>query len=138
MAAAVADFRPVSEAGAKMKKGQDDAALMTVELVENPDILATTVEQRRQGAIPADTTIVGFAAETGDADTSALEFAQAKLRRKGCDLLMANEVGEGKVFGQARNQGWLLGADGSVEEVPDGSKHVVAARILAGVDKLRN
>lgn len=138
MAAAVADFRPVSEAGAKMKKGQDDAALMTVELVENPDILATTVEQRRQGAVPADTTIVGFAAETGDADTSALEFAQAKLRRKGCDLLMANEVGEGKVFGQARNQGWLLGADGSVEEVPDGSKHVVAARILAGVDKLRN
>lgn len=138
MAAAVADFRPVNEVGAKMKKGQDDAALMSVELVENPDILATTVEQRRQGVIPAGTTIVGFAAETGDDDTSALEFAQAKLRRKGCDLLMANEVGEGKVFGQARNQGWLLGADGSVVQVADGSKHVVAARILAGVDKLHN
>jgi len=138
MAAAVADFRPAAQAGSKMKKGRDDDALTTLELVENPDILATTVEQRRQGRIPAETIIVGFAAETGDADTSALEFAQAKLERKGCDLLMANEVGEGKVFGQARNQGWLLTADGAVEEVPDASKHVVAAVILGGVDKLRN
>src|SRR5699024_5369557 len=82
MAAAVADFRPVSQAGAKMKKGSDDAALMNVELVENPDILATTVQQRRDGLVPAETTIVGFAAETGDEQTSALEFAQAKLVRK--------------------------------------------------------
>lgn len=138
MAAAVADFRPVSQAGAKLKKGSDDAALMTVQLVENPDILATTVQQRRDGRIPAETTIVGFAAETGDGQTSALEFAQAKLARKGCDLLMANEVGEGKVFGQARNSGWLLTADGAVTEVPEGSKHVVAAAILNAVDDLRN
>ncbi|GAB3695053.1 bifunctional phosphopantothenoylcysteine decarboxylase/phosphopantothenate--cysteine ligase CoaBC [Corynebacterium nasicanis] len=138
MAAAVADFRPAQQAGAKMKKGRDEEALLTLELVENPDILATLVEQRRAGRIPASTTIVGFAAETGDNTHSALEFAQAKLARKGCDLLMANEVGEGKVFGQARNQGWLLAADGSVEEVPDASKHVVAARILRGVDTLRN
>lgn len=138
MAAAVADFRPVSQAGAKLKKGSDDAALMTVELVENPDILATTVQQRRDGRIPAETTIVGFAAETGNGQTSALEFAQAKLARKGCDLLMANEVGEGKVFGQARNSGWLLTADGAVTEVPEGSKHVVAAAILNAVDDLRN
>lgn len=138
MAAAVADFRPESQAGAKLKKGSDDAALMTVQLVENPDILATTVQQRRDGRIPAETTIVGFAAETGDGQTSALEFAQAKLARKGCDLLMANEVGEGKVFGQARNSGWLLTADGAVTEVPEGSKHVVAAAILNAVDDLRN
>ena len=138
MAAAVADFRPVSQAGAKMKKGSDDAALMNVELVENPDILATTVQQRRDGLVPAETTIVGFAAETGDEQTSALEFAQAKLVRKGCDLLMANEVGEGKVFGQARNSGWLLTTDGTVTEVPDGSKHVVAAAILNAVDELHN
>ncbi|MDO5669601.1 MAG: bifunctional phosphopantothenoylcysteine decarboxylase/phosphopantothenate--cysteine ligase CoaBC [Corynebacterium sp.] len=137
MAAAVADFRPAAQAGAKMKKGQDDDALTTLELVENPDILATTVQQRAEGLIPATTTIVGFAAETGDAETSALDYARAKLKRKGCDLLMANEVGEGKVFGQARNQGWLLTRNGT-EEVPDASKYVVAAVILAGVDKLRN
>lgn len=138
MAAAVADFRPVSQAGAKMKKGHDDAALQRLELVENPDILATTVQQRREGLVPAETTIVGFAAETGDGQTSALEYAQAKLTRKGCDLLMANEVGEGRVFGQTRNSGWLLTADGAVTEVPDGSKHVVAAAILSAVDDLRN
>lgn len=137
MAAAVADFRPVSAAGSKLKKGSDEDALMRVELVENPDILATTVQRRRDGEVPADTTIVGFAAETGDADTSALEYAQAKLARKGCDLIMANEVGEGKVFGQDRNQGWLLATDGAVTEVADGSKHAVAAQILEAVDAFR-
>ena len=138
MAAAVADFRPVSEAGAKMKKGSDDDSLTTVRLVENPDILASTVRRRREGAVPAATTIVGFAAETGDGTHSALDFAKAKLERKGCDLLMCNEVGEGRVFGQSRNRGWLLTADGEVSEVSDGSKHVVAARILEAVDELRN
>ncbi|MDO5513514.1 bifunctional phosphopantothenoylcysteine decarboxylase/phosphopantothenate--cysteine ligase CoaBC [Corynebacterium sp.] len=133
MAAAVADFRPAHQAGSKMKKGRDEDALMTVELVENPDILATTVRERQ-----GETIIVGFAAETGDEHTSALDHARAKLQRKGCDLLMANEVGEGKVFGQTRNEGWLLSQDGSVEEIPAGSKYVVAARILVGVDKLRN
>jgi phosphopantothenoylcysteine decarboxylase/phosphopantothenate--cysteine ligase len=138
MAAAVADFRPVSEAGAKMKKGSDDDSLTTVRLVENPDILASTVRCRREGAVPAATTIVGFAAETGDGTHSALDFAKAKLERKGCDLLMCNEVGEGRVFGQSRNRGWLLTADGKVSEVADGSKHAVAARILEAVDELRN
>lgn len=135
MAAAVADFRPVSAAGAKMKKGSDDAALRTVELVENPDILATTVQRRRDGEVSA--TIVGFAAETGDGQTSALDFARAKLERKGCDLLMCNEVGEGRVFGENRNRGWLLTAAGTVREVADGSKHTVAAQILDAVDTVR-
>lgn len=137
MAAAVADFRPVSAAGSKLKKGADEDALMRVELVENPDILATTVQRRRDGEVPGETVIVGFAAETGDADTTALEYAQAKLARKGCDLIMANEVGEGKVFGEDRNRGWLLAADGAVTEVADGSKHAVAAQILDAVDAFR-
>lgn len=134
MAAAVADFRPATQAGSKLKKGADDQSLARIELIENPDILATTVQRRRDGQIPAGTVIVGFAAETGDATHSALEHAQAKLQRKGCDLMMANEVGEGKVFGEARNRGWLLGADGSVTEVSDASKLAVAAHILEAVD----
>ncbi|QGU04686.1 bifunctional phosphopantothenoylcysteine decarboxylase/phosphopantothenate--cysteine ligase CoaBC [Corynebacterium comes] len=136
MAAAVADFRPVSEAESKMKKGADEESLTTVRLVENPDILATTVQRRRDGGVPAETTIVGFAAETGDDTATALDFARAKLARKGCDLLMCNEVGEGRVFGESRNRGWLLTADGEVREVPDGSKHTVAALILEAVDGL--
>lgn len=137
MAAAVADFRPASLAESKMKKGSDDDALSTVELVENPDILATTVQRRRDGEVPSTTTIVGFAAETGDGENSALEYAKAKLKRKGCDLIMCNEVGEGKVFGTTRNQGWLLDTEGGVVEVEDGSKHAVAAQILAAVDAFR-
>lgn len=140
MAAAVADFRPDSEAGAKMKKGMDEHGLQTLQMVQNPDILKSLVSGRETGEIPADTVLVGFAAETGDAEHSALEYARAKLSRKGCDLLMCNEVGHGKVFGESRNRGWLLsrGADPEsheVTEIADGSKEVVAVQILAAVDK---
>lgn len=134
MAAAVADFRPASRGGSKMKKGTDDTALSRVELVENPDILATTVRRRSAGELRPETTIVGFAAETGDAGHSALDHARAKIRRKGCDLMMCNEVGEGKAFGEASNRGWLLAAGGSVTEITEGSKHAVAAQILSAID----
>ncbi|WP_394284815.1 bifunctional phosphopantothenoylcysteine decarboxylase/phosphopantothenate--cysteine ligase CoaBC [Corynebacterium sp.] len=137
MAAAVADFRPAASAETKMKKGGDsEAGLQRIEMVENPDILATVVARRAEGVVPAETLIVGFAAETGDEQTSALEYAQAKLKRKGCDLLMCNDVSGGGVFGQPNNQGWLLGKDGSVHEVADGSKLDVAVQILHGVDTL--
>ncbi|WIM68910.1 bifunctional phosphopantothenoylcysteine decarboxylase/phosphopantothenate--cysteine ligase CoaBC [Corynebacterium breve] len=128
MAAAVADFRPVSQADSKLKKGADESALTTITLTENPDILKGLVEKRRAGEITA--AIVGFAAETGDHESSALDYGKEKLKRKGCDLLMVNEVGDGKVFGEDRNRGWLLGKDGSVTEVDDGSKQMVAAQII--------
>lgn len=142
MAAAVADFRPDQVAGAKMKKGsRDETGLQTLHLVENPDILRTLVEARAAGEVPADTVIVGFAAETGDDTHSALDYATVKLARKGCDLLMCNEVGVGKVFGEKRNRGWLLARTADedspgVTEVVDGSKAVVAAQILRGVADL--
>lgn len=138
MAAAVADFRPASAADSKMKKGSEsEEGLQTIEMVENPDILAGLVASRRRGELPRDTRIVGFAAETGDQHTSALEHAKAKLARKGCDLLMANDVSGDAVFGQLRNRGWLLGADGSVTDVADGTKLDVAAQILAAVESHR-
>lgn len=140
MAAAVADFRPDTEADTKLKKGMDEHGLQTLQMVQNPDLLKSLVSGRESGEIPADTVLVGFAAETGDEEHSALEYARAKLSRKGCDLLMCNEVGHGKVFGESRNRGWLLsrGAnpeDHEVTEVAEGSKEVVAVQILAGVDK---
>ncbi|MCQ9342794.1 bifunctional phosphopantothenoylcysteine decarboxylase/phosphopantothenate--cysteine ligase CoaBC [Corynebacterium sp. 153RC1] len=128
MAAAVADFRPTTEAGSKLKKGTDDANLMALSLMENPDILRGAVEAAAQ--MDPRPVIVGFAAETGDEQHSALDFAHAKLAKKGCDLLMLNEVSEGKVFGQDRNRGYLLQKDGAVMEVPDGSKFEVASAIL--------
>lgn len=136
MAAAVADYRPAHEATAKLKKGADNGALETVELVENPDILAGLVRARENGDLRQDAVIVGFAAETGDETASPLEHAQAKFARKGCDVMMANEVGRGKVFGQSTNEGWLLAKDCSPRQIASGSKQVVAAQILDGVNAL--
>ena len=130
MAAAVADYRPETVAQSKLKKGADDAALEKIALTPNPDILAGLVDKRRTGLIPSATVIVGFAAETGDPSTSALEFAQAKFERKGCDLLMVNDVSDGKVFGRSRNQGWILSAAEKPVLIQEGTKHVVAAQIL--------
>ena len=130
MAAAVADFRPEAEATTKLKKGQADDALSTIRLTENPDILKDLVNMREAGHIAA--TIIGFAAETDN----ELENGRAKLKRKGADMLMLNSVAGGGVFGQARNRGWLLSADGGEEEIPDGTKHEVAARIWDAIEHL--
>lgn len=130
MAAAVADFRPEAEASTKLKKGKADDALSTIRLTENPDILKGLVQMREAGETAS--TIIGFAAETDN----ELENGRAKLKRKGADMLMLNSVAGGGVFGQARNRGWLLSADGREEEIPDGTKHEVAARIWDAVERL--
>lgn len=130
MAAAVADFRPATESATKLKKGKSDDALATLQLTENPDILRGLVEMRESGGTRA--TIIGFAAETDN----ELENGRAKLERKGADMLMLNSVAGGGVFGQARNRGWLLSADGGVEEITDGTKHEVAVRIWDAVERL--
>lgn len=130
MAAAVSDYRPEHEAESKLKKGQSDDALSTLHLVENPDILKGLVEKRKAGQLSA--TIVGFAAETDN----PLEYGKAKLERKGADMLMVNDVAGGAVFGQPRNSGWLINRDGNVEEITDGPKHVVAARIWDAIEKM--
>ena len=131
MAAAVADYRPESEATTKLKKGTSDDALSVVRLTENPDILKGLVEKRDAGETHA--TIVGFAAETDN----ELENGRAKLKRKGADLLMLNSVAGGNVFGQSTNRGWLLSASGEEVEIEDGTKHEVAARIWNAIEKFR-
>ena len=121
MAAAPADFRPTSVSDAKIKKAEDGSA-PSIELVQNPDILAEISHERaRAGAV-----VVGFAAETGDATGSVLELARAKLARKGCDLLVVNDVSGGAVFGSNDNEAVILGADGGVVEVPHGTKTALA------------
>jgi phosphopantothenoylcysteine decarboxylase/phosphopantothenate--cysteine ligase len=73
--------------------------------------------------------VVGFAAETGDDEGDVLTHARAKLARKGCDLLVVNDVTGGQVFGRAENAVTVLAADGAMTELPHGSKDVVAAGI---------
>jgi len=117
MAAAPADFRPAEFIESKIKKTGDGVA-PDISLVENPDILAELVRSRTSKR----PVIVGFAAETGDANGSVIEHGRAKLERKGCDLLVVNDVSAGKVFGSEQNEAVLLGSDGSVAEVPFGPK----------------
>ena len=127
MSAAVADFRPASVAATKLKKGSAGEP-SAVPLVRNPDVLAELVTKRSAGQV-----VVGFAAETGDDDADVLAHARAKLDRKGCDLLVVNDVSAGQVFGAAENTVVVLGADGTVTEVPRGTKDAVAAGIWATV-----
>jgi phosphopantothenoylcysteine decarboxylase/phosphopantothenate--cysteine ligase len=126
MAAAVADFRPAARAEYKIKKTDRDPD--PVGLTRNPDILAELVAARLPGQV-----IVGFAAETGDGAADVLEHARAKLKRKGCDLLVVNAVGEGKAFGTEDNAGWLLSSDGSERPIALGSKAHMASDIWDAV-----
>jgi phosphopantothenoylcysteine decarboxylase / phosphopantothenate---cysteine ligase len=126
MAAAVADFRPTDRAAYKIKK--TDREPDPVALTRNPDVLAELVGVRRDGQF-----IVGFAAETGDSTGDVLEHARAKLKRKGCDMLVVNAVGEGKAFEVEDNAGWLLSADGSERAIALGSKARMASDIWDAV-----
>jgi len=127
MAAAVADFRPADVSGSKIKK-RDDVADPVINLVRNPDILRELVEVR--DAASRNQLIVGFAAETGDADGDVLEYARAKLRRKACDLLVVNQVGRDRVFGEDTNSVVILSRGGSEPQEASGSKADVAAAVI--------
>jgi phosphopantothenoylcysteine decarboxylase/phosphopantothenate--cysteine ligase len=124
MVAAVADWRPASQTGAKIKKepGKGPPAL---EMVENPDILATIGHHANRPRL-----VVGFAAETND----VLAHASAKLARKGADIIVANDVSHdsgvnaGGVMGGTNNRVWLVTSDG-VAEWPEMDKAAVADRL---------
>jgi phosphopantothenoylcysteine decarboxylase/phosphopantothenate--cysteine ligase len=124
MAAAPADYRPRSVSDTKIKKAEDGSA-PALELEQNPDILAEISHDRaRPGSV-----IVGFAAETGDASSSVLDLARTKLARKGCDLLVVNDVSGGKVFGSPENEAVVLDAAGEATHVPRGAKSALAHAI---------
>ncbi|HLO35445.1 MAG TPA: phosphopantothenoylcysteine decarboxylase, partial [Candidatus Deferrimicrobium sp.] len=121
MAAAPADFRPSDVSDSKIKKAADGSA-PAIGLVQNPDILHEISTQRTHpGSV-----VVGFAAETGDETGSVLDLARAKLARKGCDLLVVNDVSGGAVFGSPENEAVILGRDGAAVDVPRGSKAALA------------
>lgn len=119
-AAAVADWRVELEAPQKLKKSTD-AALPQLHLVENPDILATL----SQAGAKRPALVVGFAAET----ETVVEHARAKLAKKGCDWICANDVSaEQGTFGGDANIVHLVTRAG-VEDWPHQSKHAVARQL---------
>ncbi|MCC9145522.1 MULTISPECIES: bifunctional phosphopantothenoylcysteine decarboxylase/phosphopantothenate--cysteine ligase CoaBC [unclassified Arthrobacter] len=135
MAAAVADFRPSEVVDTKIKK-RDDEADPVITLVRNPDILQELVHARDTAGTGIPKLIVGFAAETGDANGDVLEYGRKKLARKGCDLLVLNRVGTSLVFGQDETEVRILSpADSGQEAVESvaGTKADVSARIVARI-----
>lgn len=129
MCAAVADFRPKTYAGFKLKKSTDAVETdksYTLELVENPDILAGLASQRlNEGQV-----IVGFAAETGDEHASALEYGRRKALKKGADLLAVNTVGATSGFGDVANEIHVLDSRGQQVGHSAGSKLHVARDLV--------
>jgi phosphopantothenoylcysteine decarboxylase/phosphopantothenate--cysteine ligase len=124
-AAAVADWRPAQVPTRKIKK-REGAAPPSIELVENPDILRTLSSHRERPRL-----VVGFAAETGDLEAQA----RAKLARKGCDWILANDVSPGTdVFGGDTNCILLLTEDGTTEAWPRLDKRAVARRLTERIE----
>ncbi len=126
-AAAVADFRPATSATSKLKK---DDGTPVIELVANPDILAELGHERGESATPEHPVLVGFAAETDDAEANG----RAKLERKGADLLVVNDVSDPRAgFEVHTNQVVILDRDGGRTEVALTSKAEVARRVIDAV-----
>ena len=118
--AAVSDFRPRTVSDRKLKKGADDEALAHIELVENPDILASCGAAKRE-----DQVVVGFAAETND----VIGNARRKLSRKKADFIVANDVSRGQGFGADSDEVAFVSASGE-EPLPEMGKRELADRIL--------
>lgn len=126
MAAAVADFRVAEPANSKLKRSELGSR-HSIELVANDDLLARAVAQKEQ--LNLDCLIVGFAAETAKDDSDLRKLAAHKLMSKGCDLLVANDVSNGKVFASENNEVIIL-AKSAKESRFSGSKTEVADHIL--------
>lgn len=124
MAAAVADHRPVEPKPSKISLKEP----YSLELVPNPDILKELVERRGLGQV-----IVGFAAETHDFE----ERGREKRARKGCDLLVANDVNApGSGFGSETNRVTIVRADGSLERWPELPKRQVAEKLWDTIETM--
>lgn len=129
MAAAPADYTPAAPSPTKLKKDGD--AGLTVEFTQTTDILATLSGRRPPGQV-----IVGFAAETAGSRDELLALGQAKLARKGCQLLVLNDVSGGRVFGSDATEVIVISPSGVVAEAT-GSKAAAAHAVLDAALALR-
>ena len=129
MAAAPADFTPANPSGTKLKKSGD--AGLVVEFTQTTDVLAGLAARRPDGQV-----VVGFAAETAADEADLVRLGTEKLARKGCQLLVLNDVSGGAVFGAPDNRVLLLGASGLLGRAA-GSKTSVAHAIVDAAQSLR-
>ncbi|WP_375389317.1 bifunctional phosphopantothenoylcysteine decarboxylase/phosphopantothenate--cysteine ligase CoaBC [uncultured Amnibacterium sp.] len=128
MAAAVADYRPATTAQGKLKK-DDLGDSTTLQLVQNPDVLAALAADRPTSR----QVVVGFAAETESDRERLLELGRHKVARKGADFLVLNEVGFGRGFGPGDTAVIVIDRDGRIVAEAAGPKSSVGAAILDAV-----
>ena len=133
MAAAVADYRVADVAERKLAKEDAGAPARTLELVENPDILAGLVAARSDGQ-----TIVGFAAETPGEGETLLDRGRRKRARKGVDLLAVNEVGWGVGFEAEDNALLMIDAADAVVAEARGTKREAAEALWDAILSVRD
>ena len=137
MAAAPADFRPTAVSERQDQEGRRRLAPRASSSTQNPDILAEISHHRA----PRGSVIVGFAAETGDDTGSVLDLGRAKLARKGCDLLVVNDVSGGAVFGSPDNEAVILARRrrrrSTCPAAPSGAAHVIWDQVARRFDALR-
>ena len=120
MVAAVSDYYVANRSNQKIKKQQNELGL-TLELLENPDILKKLGHSKREEQI-----VIGFAAET----TNVLEYAKAKLEKKKADVIIANDVSNSRIgFNSDSHQVTLLTKDGHIVNLPENSKEELALNI---------
>ena len=120
MVAAVSDYYVANRSNQKIKKQQNELGL-TLELLENPDILKKLGHSKREEQI-----VIGFAAET----TNVLEYAKAKLEKKKADVIIANDVSNSRIgFNSDHHQVTLLTKDGHIVNLPENSKEELALNI---------
>ena len=132
MSAAVADYRAKERFEQKMKKGEQD--MITLELVKNPDILAELCERKKsaplEGEVPEGqrgVIIVGFCAES----ENLMENAKAKIEKKGCDYLIANDISRSDIgFNSDENEVTILDNNGAIKKISKAPKNVIARKIL--------
>lgn len=126
MAAAVSDYRVANPSASKLKKSVTGPSF-SIELVENPDVLALATTEIQNRSLT--TLSVGFAAETAGSEDHLVDLAREKLATKGCDVIVANDVSNGAVFGTDENTVAILTAKGG-SFAASGSKARVAEQIL--------
>lgn len=124
MSAAVADYRPERVASEKLKK--TEGTLESLRLVQNPDILSELAHHRRR----SNQIVVGFAAETGSVEHTALEYGILKAQRKGADLMIVNQVGDNIGFGNVATSVTILDSAGKCLAAAHGTKPDVAHTII--------
>ena len=124
--AAVADYRPVHAADKKMKRSGEESATLTIELVENPDIIAGVAKHKPKPLV------IGFAAETND----TVKHAKDKLKRKGLDAIVLNDVSDPSIgFNSQDNAATLIYPDGETS-FPKQSKKSLAEALICQIPQI--